>query len=252
MGLAIGFGGKFYTLWDIRVDTSYYTIMTADGEKSFPSSENHSCTYIKNVSFDIVKVKEIYPNLEICEDLKGKNGNFDFIKLPILPAIFINKGKNRGTVISQCNDLETLYFSYHNEKEVERLNNIENRLIELGAVYFEDRWYDTQSEVDVIIENVDKYKKVTDFYKDFQNGGDIEVVLDRNLGRNGSISIENINYKFSEYKEMYYNGYNYALPSINGKGKKVKGKTLKLNVVSSYDEYDECWSMNVKSFEILD
>ena len=32
-----------------------------------------------------------------------------------------------------------------------------------------------------------------------------------------------------DYKEMYYQGYSYHLPVVNGKSKRLKNKTIKVN-----------------------
>ena len=72
MTQAIGFANKFYTLWTIRKDDNFF--QDAYGNARCVGSTIHY-TYHKNISTDINKVKELFPNLEVYEDLHGKSNS---------------------------------------------------------------------------------------------------------------------------------------------------------------------------------
>ncbi len=249
MALAIGFGGTFYTLWDITKEIGYSTIKTANGEQSFPSYERYICTYYKNISKDMDKVKTLYPGVDIQEDLKGKSRSFEYQKLIELEPHFINKGRNRGRLISSLLYFDELRFSYHAENCEERLSNISNRLTEIGAVYYEEVWYETQSKVDEIKSNQAKFDERKNFYKSFADGRTITLEATKNLTRSGCLLIDDISYYFKDFKILYYSGFEYGIPTINGVGKKIKGKTLECFVKCNL-EYDE-YKLIVESFKIL-
>lgn len=44
---AIGFATQFYTLWDIKSEPIYTTIVNASGEQHVKTGEKRICTYIK-------------------------------------------------------------------------------------------------------------------------------------------------------------------------------------------------------------
>lgn len=267
MALAIGFGGTFYTLWDVRTEMCYSTINTANGERSFPSYERYICTYYKNISKDIDKAKSLYPGVEVVEDLKGKSRSFEYQKLIELEPHLVNKGRNRGKLISELLHFDELIFSYHAERGEERLSNISKRLTEIGAVYFGEVWYETQSEVDTIKNGRDAFQERINFFKSFADGRTITLEATKNLTRSGCLQIDDISlqfkdsktlYYFKDFKTLYYNGYEYGIPTINGVGKKIKGKMIECFVKSSweseYEEYGnstEHFKLTVESFKIL-
>ena len=64
----IGFANKFYTLWNV---TSKVV------ESKYSKDTLVTNTYIKNISMDIDKVKELYPDVEIDESLRGHSCTFE-------------------------------------------------------------------------------------------------------------------------------------------------------------------------------
>lgn len=69
----IGFANQYYTLWDFSNETIYFTDSYGNNH---PVRIQTNYYYIKNVSMDLDKVKSLYPELTIDENLKGKNRNF--------------------------------------------------------------------------------------------------------------------------------------------------------------------------------
>lgn len=255
MALAIGFGGTFYTLWDVTKEICYSTINTANGPQSFPSYERYICTYYKNISKDIDKAKSLHPGVDVVEDLKGSR-SFEYQKLIELEPHLVNKGRNRGKLISELY-FDDLIFSYHAERCEERLSNITKRLSEIGAVYYEEVWYETQSKVDEIKNNQLAYQEKINFFKSFADGRTITLEANKNLTSYGYLTVDGISYKFKDYKTLYYNGFEYGIPTINGVGKKIKGKMIECFIKSTYrsDEeygkYLDAFELTVESFKIL-
>ena len=197
----IGFANKFYTLWDV---TSKVV------ESKYSKDILVTNAYIKNISMDIDKVKELYPGVEIDESLRGHSCTFEYIKeQKEINTDKFNFGKYEGKLISECTDKNYLCWLFDN-CDGERKQNVEARLIELGFVIKDDIIF-TQEE--------------------------IEILFNRNL----SIESDNSNkcygvyrnedgilFKFNDVKINYYNGFEYGLSLVNGKAKRIKNKTIKI------------------------
>ena len=213
----IGFANKFYTLWDVTskvVESKYskHTIVTN--------------TYIKNISTDIDKVKELYPGVEIDESLRGHSCTFEYIKeRKEINTDKFNFGKYEGQLISECNDESYLIWFFDN-CDVERKKNVEERLVKLGFIVKNDTIF-TQEEIE----------KQEQIERMLSNKEELEVTFDRNL----SVEFDSSNkcygvyrnedgilFKFNDVKLNYYNGFEYCLPLVNDKAKRIKNKTVKI------------------------
>lgn len=230
----IGFANKFYTLWDVTskvVESKYskHTIVTN--------------TYIKNISINIDKVKELYPDVEIDESLRGHSCTFEYIKeRKEINVDKFNFGKYEGQLISECNDESYLIWFFDN-CDVERKKNVEERLVELGFVIKNDTIF-TREE----IEKQEQIERI------LSNKEELEVTFDRNL----SVEFDSSNkcygvyrnedgilFKFNDVKLNYYNGFEYGLPLVNGKAKRIKNKTVKIKdykyEITKYDTIVEVY-----------
>lgn len=236
---AIGFANKFYTLWEI----STKTVTT-----QYDEYELTTCTYIKNISFDLNKVRETYPDLEILDYLKGHSISFEVYgsKKSINNDRF-NFGKYENELISECNDSWYLTWFYDCCCD-ERKQNVKNRLIELGyhfsvhttmydgveiqneKMYSAEEWANLQEQL----------ARNEEFINKVLAKEPIEILMERNLtvGEDmdenyfGIYNHEFGALHFNDITVNYYNGYEYGLPKQKGKGKRVKGKTI---VITDYD-----------------
>lgn len=167
----------------------------------------------------------------------------------------ISKGYYAGTLISSITDTRSLIWSYFNESD-ERCVNIEAQLNSLGLFKYEHNGIDflSKEEIDIRItketNRINAINAMNAIFDKYSNGGEIEIYCPKNLNSYGWIIIDEINYKFKHFKELYYNGYNYGLPTKNGVGKKIKGKTLKASVQSAIDS-DGGRYLLVSDFDIL-
>lgn len=247
----IGFANQFYTLWNFSVEPMYSTIHTAAGERHVKTGDIYKYFYIKNISKDLEKVKSLYPNVTIDDSLRGKSRDFEIEKgskwVDYEPEV-LSKGRNRGMAIQSINEKD-LIWSYENEPTYEdengynkkRIEYIENKLNEYGLFLYNDRWLTKEEIAAKELEKSNKDQK----HQLYLNGGKGYIKPEKNLDGNGFITIDEVQYYFPEHKRMYYNDFVYALPTIKGVGKKIKGKTIeiqgKLVTVGSkldYDNYD--------------
>lgn len=230
--LAIGFTNKFYTLWDIQIDLEY-------SSESFLPNEITRYTYLQNLSFDKDEAINKAKNkgckyLEPNHDLYGRNSSWEIIKklystLPQSKSPFFEFGKYRDTKIIDCNDKDYILWYF---------NKTENRyaksfLLNLG--YTEHKEY---SDILISPEDIIKLSEFDIILEELTKSGKITIEADRNLSRIEDGIVYKyyvndkgvINFLFQETKEMYYRDFTYFLPVLNGKAKKIKNKTLELNI----------------------
>jgi hypothetical protein len=252
MSKVIGFANKYYTLWDHTTEDLY----TSVNNQHYKYGQKDIYGYIKNISMTLDKVKELYPNIEICEDLRGMSRDFYNTKIEY-PAEYLNRGLYCGYTIADFENLDQLiYFHtnfYYSNDEIgtSRKLNVEKRILELGGILHNDIYYTPKSYDEFLIEekrSVDAIRnnnKRINFINSFKDGGVIEVKPIKNLHissefecatltaeyeLDGDIIYLFINFPADKYKEYYYNGFSYGLPTIKGVGKKIKNKTVTLNV----------------------
>lgn len=144
----IGFTNKYYTLW-------YYERAPIYARGQLVEYYDKYC-YIKNISFDLTKVKTLYPNTAIDLALRG-SGSFEVRVKVELPYDVVQYGELRGIKISELEDIRVLfgiYKSYNKSNTNIRSSVIaRRRLIELGELrrykistnltdkYYDDREY---------------------------------------------------------------------------------------------------------------
>ena len=213
----IGFANKFYTLWDV---TSKVV------ESKYSKDTLVTNTYIKNISMDIDKVKELYPGVEIDESLRGHSCTFEYTKeRKEINTDKFNFGKYEGKLISECTDKSYLCWFFDN-CDGERKQNAEARLVELGFVIKDDIIF-TQEEI----------AKQEQIERMLSNKEELEIIFNRNLSIEFDSSDkcygvyrneDGILFKFNDVKLNYYNGFEYGLPLVNGKAKRIKNKTIKV------------------------
>lgn len=265
MATAIGFATQFYTLWDIQKEELFSTTITPRGEVHSPAGFRYICTYIKNISTDIDKVKKIYPDLDINEDLRGMSRSFDYIKgdgpkVTYAPELF-SRGYSKGQVISECEDLKVLKWGFENEGDAQRIAIIEKTILDkFSLIHYRGSWM-PKEQVDILEDRIQKAKK---FSEDAEfSAQTFTFTALKNLDAHGSIFVElpdlRITIYFPEYKVLEYAGFEYGLPTIKGVGKKIKGKDLEVTVRAientitdeHYGETTTSIRLEVQSFKIL-
>ena len=245
----IGFSNKYYTLWEVSEHIE---------ENRYGKYKVVNYAYLKNVSFDIDKVKEKYPNTPINTALKGHTSWRTSECLERYSLDEFQGGKYRGEKIENCTDYGYLAWAY----DLGYIIDYDSRPLVLsilekaGYRKINDTHIATPEEVEKI-EN--SFIETEEMMTRIDNGETITIEVKSNLSEEGTIKVGNIEFtwKPENYKELEYNGFYYGLPLDNkGKAKRIKGKTLKLTVDSyelNISEYG--WgatlSVIVKDFEIV-
>jgi hypothetical protein len=103
----IGFASQYYTLWSYSKDVRYVTDVNGNHH---PSYYQESYVFHKNISKDIEKVKQLYPNLNIDETLRGKQRSFDIKGSEDLTPELIKFGKYNGYTINEIAEMDFDYL----------------------------------------------------------------------------------------------------------------------------------------------
>lgn len=229
LGIAIGFSEKFFTLWNM-----------------FGDEHRQEFQYIKNISTDINVVKEKYPDVEIDYTLRGTSWIVREKKEQVLyEGDVFQRGKYCQRQIMECKDYDYMFWYYSNCANDHEQELILNVLEPIGyrkysyAVFFDgyEHLYNsimTPEESKLYDERQRKFNEILDRIK---SEGKVEVTVTTNA----EYQFDDNNYTLctedrivvlvaNEAKEQYYNGYRYYLPIINGKAKRLKNKTVTLNV----------------------
>jgi hypothetical protein len=110
--LTVGFANQFYTLWDVNEETVYVT----DGYgKHWPSHTVTHFHYIKNISTDLDKVKELYPSLTIDDTLKGITRNWSRDGVEDFSPELFKSGKYSFKTIQEVATIDIKYLLWYLE-----------------------------------------------------------------------------------------------------------------------------------------
>ena len=217
----IGFATQFYTLWDYEAQPKYVT----------DSYGNHHCSgidhkyyYIKNISTDLNKVKELYPDVSIDDELRGKTRSFSSYQKSNLPENYFWGGKYYGKLVDEVIESD---FNY--------------------CLWSADNYSGETSEY---IKNHPKYiahfEAIEKEKQDIINGSELLKVgdiVELEFTRNGYNADDNYTECWTEAifgdveLAVNCNGVNlvsgtypYLMPVINGKAQKTKGKKIRITV----------------------
>ncbi len=106
--MLIGFTNKFYTLWSYTTTPNYF--VDAYGNSWLTSTTIHY-SYHKNISFDLDKVREIYPTIPFDENLRGKHNSWsDKREEDTTPDNIVMFGKYRGMSIEDIAEKDFTYL----------------------------------------------------------------------------------------------------------------------------------------------
>ena len=223
--------------------------MTAAGEQHFKSGEQHVFRYIKNISMDESKARAQYPELEVNTELRGKVREHSWStgysgRTEWAPEL-LHRGRHTGAAIANFEDASYLawFADEYVNGDQERLALIESRLNELKWFKYKDYKWMPEAKYNELVQ---RDQTASDLLAQFENRGQLTVQFERNLDPVGRYKYQGVWIFFPDIKKMSYSGYAYALPEVKGRGKKIKGKTLQLEVqagnysrINDYgDEYD--------------
>jgi hypothetical protein len=162
--------------------------------------------------------------------------------LPRSQSPFFEYGKYRDCAILECSDLNYLkwYFS--------ETSNIYARqvLLDSGEYTIYDNILYSVDEYNKIMARVVGETKTKDFYQKVQQSDYAHIIINptKNISNNNLLRATtsegvDVDILFNDTKEMYYNGFTYRLPVVDGKAKKIKNKQLVLLVKLTHMDYAE-------------
>ena len=249
----IGKANKFYTLWDISEDVR----QMSDG-RSYTIT--HYC-FIKNLSFDKEAAMAKVPGAEVDETLRGHH-SFERVQYqyPEPPADEFRYGKYSGTKVADCNDIDYLAWAWNSAWEMfseEVKPIVESKLAAAGyrRLHDDSRFYSDPENVAAW----EAEQEELDEFIDALSADKIEIDIPYNPDEDGTLRIlnGNVEIKFKEVAEYYYQGYNYYLPlDSKGKAKRIKNKTLVITPkdIQIVNENRNTWNpvvtITVENFEI--
>lgn len=257
----IGFASQYYTLWTYRRETKY--VVDAYG-RVHPSHYHTYYTFHKNISKDIEKVKELYPNVSIDESVRGQSRSFDFKENEDLTPELIKFGKYNGHTIDEIAEMDFDYLLWL------RKNVYGSKTREL----IENHPHIIKYDEDSLLEEKRKYDSIR---SSFLQSGEYTVMFERNPSMclsevhtyHHSISFDTncpqfVIDRLNQFKSIHQNGwgeyteplvtadgfingvkylivfpqysqingmYPYKMGFINGKFSKTKGKEFKTKLV---------------------
>lgn len=238
----IGKANKFYTLWEITNES-----------RPLGNGRTYNVTiysFIKNLSFNKEDAMAKVPGAEVDESIHGHR-SFERIKYPTPPADEFRYGKYCGTKVVDCNDIDYLAWAWNNSDSIfseESRPIVESKLVDAG--YRKLNNSTCYSDPTTVAEWEAEQEKLDEFINSLNNN-EIHIVLNTNLNDEGVAYLlnGNVEIKFNDISEFYYNGYNYYLPlDDKGKAKRIKNKKLVITAknIEIAEENRNTWNPAVK------
>lgn len=239
----IGFATEFFTLWDVNTEPVYFT---DERGNTFIQSYKTNYWYIKNISTDRAKVEELFPGVEIDEELRGQ-GSFvrEDKNEDLCPEIF-KFGKYRGKTVAEIIERDFNYIMWiveNNNSKTAKYCIEQPEVIE----FFTEQKRKTQElmdalpvvesgEVELTFTSNPNYKVYEGVNLDGMKYDDqIDLEYLRNNYYSGATIGEGnvIKVIFKDIRKVE-GLYPYNMAFINGTATKTKDKTLKVNIEVLY------------------
>lgn len=241
--LKIGFARKYFTLWDVTSFTEY-----GQGSTGTYSYTRTVYTFHQNLSINEEKAKQKasekgVKDLTVDTELFGRSGR-SFEK--VSPREYVkyedtqfSYGKYVGEYFDKSEDVDYLDWFYKDSGNI----NAAKRLVELDDYYLIENG-------ELITQDVLESRKISEkIESQLKKDGFVEIFVERNVDSYGFLNVDGVSFNFGEVRENYYNGWDYYLPVLNGKQKRIKKKTLKVYAELGKVSDFETWK--VSNFEIL-
>lgn len=242
--LTIGFATEFYTLWDVSSEHVYFT--DAYGNHHLTGTK-YNYFYQKNISKDLSKVKELYPSLGIDEGLRGKIRSWSETKPAedTTPEI-LKFGKHIGRNVAEVAELDFNYTLYLlNNCRSEKTKDAIAALPKV-AEYFSAKQAEKEARVN-------GYALVQDGRQELTFCGNPNRLV-REIAFVDCAQLKDYrdcNYAAAQITEnhvlyvifpqvQYVSGiYPYNMAVIDGKAKRIKNKTISIEIVVLHTEKNE-------------
>lgn len=223
----IGFATQFYTLWNYEKQPKYTT--DAYGNHHC-SGIDHKYYYIRNISIDLDKVKLLFPNVPIDDELRGKTSNWERNEKLDLPENYFWAGKYAGKLVDDIMESDFQYCLLSSQN----YSGATSRYIQNHPKYIAH------------FEAIEKAKQDEINSKNLLKVGD---VVELEFTRNGynlddctnigwtTANLGDVEINIKCYCKAIYGMYPYLMPIINGKAQRTKGKKLTVTVTEVVETY---------------
>jgi hypothetical protein len=218
----IGFATQFYTLWNYEAVPQFRTDSYGNHHQT---GIDHKYYYIKNVSTDLGKVKVLYPDVEIDNELRGTSSFTRNEKLN-LPDNYFWGGKYAGKLIDEIIESDFQYCLWSAENyNIPYITNHPKYIAHFAAI---------EKQKQIEIDNAQTVKIGDVVELDFVSNG---YNADENYTEcwaEARLGDTIIRAKCSGVKPV--NGmYPYLMPKINDKTQRTKGKKLTVTVTEVFN-----------------
>ena len=237
---AIGFSNIYYTLWTIITEPVYITDVNG---KNWLVGNNFKFNYHKNISIDLDKAHSLYPGLEFHDDLKGKTQSWVKQNTDNLCPNIITFGKYKNHNIDDIINTDFDYIIWMCNHDPNCHNSIYAKTLTKVISYY-------QTLLDIEVEKTIAEKNILNGLKSVEY---IDLLPTKNLStcEDGAYLVESVNdlhitliFPPNTFKEMEYNGFVYALPTIDNKAKRIKNKPIRVYLDKSFSYEKESYENN--------
>lgn len=217
----IGFATQFYTLWDYEAVNQYRTDSYGNHHQT---GVDHKFYYIKNVSTDLEKVKALFPNVEIDDQLRGKTNSFSYNEKMDLPEGYFWGGKYAGKLIEEIMEIDFHYCLW----SAEDYGGLTSRFIKNHPKYIAHFEAIKKAEQDEI--NNKQLVGIGNVELEFTSNGynaDDDYTECWVMATYGDIDVKVLCNGVKPVDGMYP----YLMPVINGKAQRTKNKKITVSVI---------------------
>jgi hypothetical protein len=226
----IGFATQFYTLWSITQE--YHYSQTGSGQyiaTGYTTRYGYMGKLSKDQDKAVQKVKDRgFEKFGIDLTLRGTSSwsqrSEAYCKIPARDCSVFIYGKYEDQFILECSDHKYLEWYYEQTGNIyaKKVLLSTGNWVEYGEYFVRKETYQRMVSRERIQENM-------------VDGAWIEVEVSRNLDGQGCMEyrVDGVyvcTLQFQAYERYEYNGYGYCLPYIGGKTKRIKGKTLMVQI----------------------
>lgn len=231
MSLVIGFTNKMYTLWQ-----KTFVETTRGGYDKY--------TYLRNISMNFEEAQKKYPDAEIDLTLRGHKEVIRVVfERPKYADDEFSFGKYAGEKITDSTDYKYLEWYYRQlEEDSARKEIIKSILEPRGYGFVGERCIMDPETYQCYLEE----QAIEEAAKKMVESGNIEFVPEYNIDYEGEINVDGILYRFEHFQEFFYSGYEYYLPVLNGKSKRIKNKKV---IVTEFEILDDD-TVLIKNFKV--
>ena len=243
---AIGFANKFYTLWQISEETK-----PLGNGRSYVITHY---TYVKNISFDKETALAKYPGATLDENLRGMTRSWDSAPKEVWDNVDTFRfGKYAYTKIADNTD--TNYIAWY----WEQISNEHKEYV--GSVLksrgYEIRTWGNDNDNQYLVspealenERMAEANKNT-VLEVLKKNNPFNISFDHNPSSYGICRIDDILYHFQQVHVNYYQGFEYYLPVVNGKQKRIKNKNLVIKNYTYRTEDNGLVVVEILDFDIV-